>query len=233
MKIRNVFYSICLSLVIAFVLLPTTRIEATEINFDDYGSTYAYNALASRNNGSDRQKLYNDIYSLAKNFWTNTEDLTDVMSNSEEYALGTIDISEYTLTETDVIETFFSFKNDHPIFYYISNTVWFDGNNNCVYITTDSDYKLASSRTTYNNAILTEIQSFVSETDSLTNTSQKVETVHDKIVDNMYYEYDDDGNPSKEAYAHNILGALTKGKGVCESYARTFQLAMNVMDIEN
>ncbi|MBE5926203.1 MAG: hypothetical protein E7270_04495 [Lachnospiraceae bacterium] len=233
MKMRNVFYSICLSLVIAFVLLPTTRVEATEINFDDYGSTYAYNALASRNNGSDRQALYNDIYSLAKNFWTNTEDLTDVMSNSDEYVIATIDISEYTLTETDVIETFFSFKNDHPIFYYISNTVWFDGNNNCVYITTDSDYKLASSRTIYNNAILTEIQSFVSETDSLTNISQKVETVHDKIVDNMYYEYDDDGNPSKEAYAHNILGALTKGKGVCESYARTFQLAMNVMDIEN
>ena len=233
MKKSNVFYSFCLSLLMMLVLIPAVRAEATEINFDDYGSTYAYDALADRNNGEDRQAFYNDMYNLAKGFWTNTEDLTDVMSNSDEYVIATIDISEYTLTETDVIETFFSFKNDHPIFYYISNTVWFDGNNNCVYITTDADYKLASSRTTYNSAVISNMQSFASEVSSLSTIQEKVVAVHDKIVDNMYYEYDEDGNPSKEAYAHNVLGALMKGKGVCESYARTFQLVMNILDVEN
>ncbi|MBQ4068506.1 MAG: leucine-rich repeat protein [Lachnospiraceae bacterium] len=230
MKMRNVFYSICLSLVIAFVLLPTTRAEATEINFDDYGSTYAYNALASRDNASGRQKLYKDIYSLAKAFWTSTENLTDEMSNNE-YVIGTIDISGYNLTQTDVIETFFSFKNDHPIFYYISNTVSI--NENGVVITADEDYRNASDREMYNSMVIASIDTYKSEVSSLSNKYEKVVAVHDKIVDNMLYEFDDEGNPSKEAYAHNILGAFVKGKGVCESYARTFQLAMNAINIDN
>ena len=49
----------------------------------------------------------------------------------------------------------------------------------------------------------------------------------------MIYEYDDEGKPSKEAYAHNILGVLSVQSGVCESYARTFQLMMNALNIEN
>jgi len=230
MKMRNIFYSICLSLLMAFVLLPTTRVEATTVDFDDYGSTYAYDALASRNNGADRQALYNDIYKLAKDFWTSTENLTDV-TDYNEYVIGIIDISGYNLTETDVIETFFSFKNDHPIFYYISNTVWV--NNNGVYITADADYKNASDREMYNSVVTTSIETYKSEVSSLSNKYEKVVAVHDKIVNNIIYEYDDEGNPSSEAYAHNILGVLSVQSGVCESYARTFQLAMNALNIDN
>lgn len=230
MKKSNIFYSFCLSLLMMLVLIPTTRTEATEINFDDYGSTYAYNALASRNNGSDRQKLYKDMYDLAKNFWTSTEDLSDV-TDYNEYVIGTIDISGYSLTETDVIETFFSFKNDHPIFYYISNTVSI--NENGVVITTDADYKLAGYRENYNSVVLAITGSYASEVSHLGTNYEKVVAVHDKIVNGMYYEYDDAGKPSQEAYAHNVIGAFNEGKGVCESYARSFQLVMNILDIEN
>ena len=230
MKMRNIFYSICLSLLMAFVLLPTTRVEATTVDFDDYGSTYAYDALASRNNGADRQALYNDIYKLAKNFWTSTEDLSDV-TDYNEYVIGTIDISGYNLTQTDVIETFFSFKNDHPIFYYISNTVSIDGNG--VVIAADADYMNALDREMYNSTVIAGIETYKSEVSSLSNKYEKVVAVHDKIVGNMIYEYDDMGNPSSEAYAHNILGVLSVQSGVCESYARTFQLMMNALNIDN
>ena len=228
MKISKIFSAIFIMLFIA--LLPVTKAEATEIDFDDYGSTYAYDALASRNNGADRQKLYTDIYNLAKDFWTSTENLTDV-TDYNEYVIGIIDISGYNLTETDVIETFFSFKNDHPIFYYISNTVWV--NENGVVITADEDYKSPEIRESNNNTIIANINSYVSEVNSLSTDFEKVVAVHNRIVNNMFYEYDDEGKPINEAYAHNVLGALKEGKGVCESYARTFQLVMNILDIEN
>ena len=34
-------------------------------------------------------------------------------------------------------------------------------------------------------------------------------------------------------WAHNVIGVLEKGNGVCESYAKTFQLLLNCVDIEN
>ncbi len=230
MKMRNIFYALCMTFLMVLVLIPAVRTEATTVDFDDYGGTYAYEALAGCSNGTDRQALYNDIYALAKDFWSSQTDLADVTSYGE-YVIGTIDISEYTLTETDVIETFFSFKNDHPIFYYISNTVWV--NENGVVITADEDYKNASYRDMYNTQVLSCVEVYKSEVNSLTTDYEKVVAIHDKIVNLTEYVFDEDGKPSTEAYAHNILGVFNQNRGVCESYARTFQLVMNVLDIEN
>ena len=57
---------------------------------------------------------------------------------------------------------------------------------------------------------------------------------HDAIIEAIDYAYEKDGTtPEDAAWAHNILGVFEKGSGVCESYARTYQLLLNVRGIEN
>lgn len=53
--------------------------------------------------------------------------------------------------------------------------------------------------------------------------------VHDHLINNCYY-YESDANVLE--FYHSVYGVLVKGKGVCEGYAKTFQLLLNLLGIE-
>lgn len=54
--------------------------------------------------------------------------------------------------------------------------------------------------------------------------------VHDKLITDNRYAYDENGQPESEKFAHSIAGSLNKESysgGVCELYAKAMQLLMN------
>ena len=62
---------------------------------------------------------------------------------------------------------------------------------------------------------------------TLTGTDyDKIKTLHDWIVDYMYYD-------SSSAHKASVYGAFAEKKGVCEAYARVFKYILDDTGIEN
>ena len=62
---------------------------------------------------------------------------------------------------------------------------------------------------------------------------EKALWLHDWLTDNAYYALDAYGNPSNANVHHSAEGVLLQGTGVCESYARAYQLLLNKAGIAN
>ena len=63
--------------------------------------------------------------------------------------------------------------------------------------------------------------------------SEDAKAIHDQIITTMDFAYQDDGvTASDSGIAHSIIGAI-EGTGVCESYARTYQLLCTYYGINN
>ena len=64
-------------------------------------------------------------------------------------------------------------------------------------------------------------------------TYDKALWLHDWLTDNAYYAMGSDGYPSEEEVHHSAEGVLLQGTGVCESYAKAYQLLLNAAGIAN
>ena len=53
------------------------------------------------------------------------------------------------------------------------------------------------------------------------------------IIDAVNYTYDSNNQPSDEIWAHRVTGVFTGQGAVCEGYAKTLQLLLNVSNVEN
>ncbi len=231
-KNRFVKNLLCLMIVLLCGWLPT-GVYAAEGDSDEislYADDYAYQALAKRSNGTNRQALYQTILAHEKTLWNSTETLTS--ATSDGYIIATVSLQEYGLTETEAIETYFSVKNDYPIFYYMSGTISFDGAGNMLLLA-DSTYASSAVRNYYKETILSAIGSYNASIVGMNSEYEIAKKIHDALIGSMNYAYDDNGEPSDEVWAHNIIGAFDRGKGVCESYARAYQLLLNAAGLDN
>jgi len=201
-------------------------------DFSTYASTYGRNAMETRSNKDGRLYLYDELLSEAKSFWTNQTDLSEKSGN--QYVIARIDTSAYSLSPDDIVETYYAFQNDNPIFYFASNTLSIEGAE--VLFLADSDYRTASARNKCVSYIIDGINEFGKLMDSQNTSSKKTLAVYDKLMDKINYAYKSDGTtPSDETWAHNIMGYFDTSisKGVCECYANVMHLALNMAGIEN
>ncbi|MCR5122088.1 MAG: hypothetical protein K6B74_06675 [Ruminococcus sp.] len=199
------------------------------------GSRWGYNELAQRSNGAKRQQLYDRMLDEMVKIWNRTDNLNLVKSEDDNYnyELAYIPFSDIGLTREEAKETFNSFLYDNPIFYYISKKygtgAYKDSNGkykDYVVLCTYKEYMSASARAKYQS----EIEKYVKQaaglykaSDSAFNNAMRL---HDKILDTITYS-SVSGNALYDNYyhsPHNIIGALIYGKGVCESYAKLYQI---------
>lgn len=187
---------------------------------------YGYDFFATMPQGDAMQKLYDQISVAAKKFDR------DVTSDMEENAvLVTIDYASLGLDAMQAGSVWKTFKDDNPIYYWMSNQIMLIGNDMEIYI--DNAYRLGETRS-YCNALIDEA---VMELASLVYAGATVfDTAlcyHDNIALAIDYAYDENNQPEDSIWAHNIIGVLEKTGAVCEGYARTFQLLLNYSDVEN
>ena len=193
------------------------------------GGDYAYNALGKKANGTALQALYTRIDAEAVDFHcSSTRNATD------NIAL-TVPFADLGLTHQDAIQVWMSYKNDNPLFYWISATFSFSDTELSLH--TDSAYASASARKAYNASIYDKLKSYAAVAAKEASAYQIAMAYHDLIIDTIDYAYENDdlnaAIPEDAAWAHNILGVFEQSKGVCEAYARTFQLLLNVRGVEN
>ena len=56
---------------------------------------------------------------------------------------------------------------------------------------------------------------------------------HDNIIESIEYKYDEHGNPSNDASAHNIVGVIEESGAVCEGYSKAFQLICDCYGVDS
>ena len=194
---------------------------------ENYDGSYAYAALEKLPKSEKLTTLYNLIDNIADEFHKTSTDA----SADDDYVVGNVNFAELGLAEDEAIAVWSAYRTDRPLYYWISNNVLYTSSE--LYIVCDSDYADADVRASLNAKIYSGVENFVEEaySESKYNTAL---AFHDLIVLAIDYAYESDGRtPEDAAWAHNVIGVFDKGYGVCESYAKTFQLLLNYCDISN
>lgn len=204
------------------ILVQQTVIPAY---LDSCNGRFAYEQLKTQENGTAKQKLYERLDAAVRTFHTGN-------ANAQNGIAVSVDFTDLGLSEEDVLQVWLSYRNDNPLYYWISGTVNFE-NSKCN-IAVDETYVSGATRQNYNQLVYEKITDFVNKASGETSSYMIALAYHDAIIEAIDYAYEDDGyTPQDAMWAHNILGVFEKGSGVCEAYARTFQLLLNVSGVEN
>ncbi|MDD3363026.1 MAG: dockerin type I domain-containing protein [Hespellia sp.] len=197
--------------------------------FLTFGSRYGYEDMVNRSNTSGRQELYNQMQKICDDFTLSGVDSTDfTMGNMNYHSAGTAMTSVNGMSDDDVIETYFTFRNDNPQYFWLSNWVVYGPNS--IVVLTYADYANGMVRQNAFNNILSTLstvyQNQILETDT---KYQKTLKIHDTLIADIVYSYD-----VNIEIAHSIAGALAGSKSaVCEGYAKVMQLLLNEYNISN
>lgn len=198
-----------------------------------YKNDYGYRDLVNRSNSEGRKGFYAAIESVCNEYALSDASLTE-KTYFGEYIIATINYNAYGLTKEEAIETYVTYKYDNPQYFWIDNYVSYS-TAGYIYITGWEEYAQADIRKGYEELVENKVNEYKKVVNSYDTDYQKIKAVHDYIISEVDYAYDDAGLPLDEVYAHNILGVLdTSNKGaVCEGYAKTFSLILNAIGVDN
>ena len=220
---EGVHCSVCSTILVAQKIVPALGYYANPALYND---DYGYQYLGTLANGTAMQDLYELMDEISLTFHTDTT--IDVVDN----IVGQFDYASLGLTENEAIAVWITYKNDHPLYYWISTSFTIAGTE--MFLLTEKAYANGTDRAAYNELIYDSIAEYAGEVAGETSSYRIALAFHDAIIYAIDYAYEDDGfTPQDDIWAHSILGVFEKQSGVCEAYARTFQLLLNCLDIEN
>lgn len=195
-----------------------------------YSSDYAYNSLAELENGESMQRLYRMIDVEAQDFHTDTT--VDAVEKDGKFVVAEFNYAELGLTTDQAITVWTFYRADHPLYYWISAS--FTYNSSEINLLCAPDYASGEERAGYNKLLFDKVREYVSALGAETSPYRIALAFHDMIITNTEYAYESDGKTPEDAeWAHNVMGVFERGRGVCESYAKAFQLLLNYCGIEN
>lgn len=193
--------------------------------------TNGYNALPN-----DNQKVfYTKINSAAVEFMESTDDLRPTQIGDEYvYIVMQLDYNSLGITQDEAFQTLYAYDYDHPAYYWIGNRYFFS--NTTIFVCTEEEYASVSNRKNINNQIIDGVNKYVAMADKTDDVFEKIALVHDGIIADIDYAYEDDGKtPVDEKWAHSVQGVFDSnyGHAVCEGYSDAFSLIMNYLGIPN
>ncbi len=196
---------------------------------DAYQSTNGYDFLGTQENGASLQALYLKIDEIAQNYHLNSYYNQGTTQYTEYYDVSNLNVPVSQLQ--CVMNTYFA---EHQLYYwYHGASYYYNPDSNTiaeVALVISEDYIDPTVRTQLNVEIYQAIQEMAIDDPSAYN---KALYYHDTILENMYYAYKSDGvTPEDAAWAHNVVGYVQYGAGVCETYAEIFHLMMNYSGVD-
>lgn len=203
---------------------------------DNFNGRYGYNYLGTMKNGKSLQALYNAIDEKVKLFHEKGGTVTG------EYRFARVEASEYKLSADEGTIVWKTYRDDNPLYYWFANNFMYEE----IQENKDSDFILyaislyvhkeyadPALRTAENQEVYLKAGEWVKSVQGESSAYAAVRIFHDGIIQAVDYAYDNDGYSQPAAWAHGISG-VTGGKGaVCEGYAKTFQMLLNICGIEN
>lgn len=191
--------------------------------FKKYSSTSMFDSFDELENSKQLKNMYLDI--LANSLIFTIDSTIDLPSD----VLFIVDYSAYNLSLEEGATVWSAIESDWPLFYWLDNNIY--ASDTIVYMTIE-DYRLGANRQSYNELIFSGIENILNKLENLS-TYEQLFYLHDEIVSNTNYAYDENGLPSEKLSAHSIHGYFNNENVVCEGYAKTAQLIMNALGIEN
>lgn len=187
---------------------------------------YGYEYLGTMAKGSARQSLYKAIDEEVKAVHN------DLSANYEaNIEFARVNFSSLNLTKEEAVAVWKTYIDDNPLYYWFSNQIGYTETYLALYV--DGDYLNGSVRAECNEIIYGKIKEYLSCVQSETSAYQVALAFHDKIINAIDYAYDSKGNPETAKWAHSVMGVFEEVGGVCESYAKAFQLLLNMRGIDN
>ncbi len=206
--------------------------------FLELGSDYGYQDMEKRSNSDGRQALYEMMYNAAIAESESGEDAKKATVSGTEYSIVTVlnGLEEYDFTRKELMETYFTFRNDNPQFFWLSNAVVYGMNQTnkitSISLITYDEYASWSERfQTLEEIMKTGEDVYLSKILDTDDTYTIVKKIHDALAQDIDYDYD---HMNEIGPAHSIAGAMTSTKkAVCEGYSKVMQLMMNCYGIDN
>lgn len=205
-------------------------------NYSDpgrYHGDYGYESLLLLENGEKMAEFYREIDLAATEFHSSLNDAqTKKNGGNDIYYMAEICYSDNGITGEEAISAWCAYIKDHPLYYWMSSKLTYSDQQITVIV--DDEYIDGEVREQINADIYNAVEEYVLLLEGEGAAYGITLGFHDVIIKNADYAYEADGvTPSDKNSAHNILGVLLEGEGVCESYAKAFQLLLNYCDIEN
>lgn len=200
--------------------------EADGASLNVYNGRYGYNFFASTTNGESKQTLYNRIDKAVKAFHNDK-----TLNCGSDNAVDTISFADLGLDKDTAVSVWKTYKDDNPLFYWLSNTLQYTEND--ITLLVDPDYTNGAKRATANKLVYDSVKSYIARLDDGDGAYRKALAFHDYIIEAIDYAYDSNKKPQSAGWAHSVIGVFDETGAVCEGYARTFQLLLNYSGVEN
>lgn len=141
-----------------------------------------------------------------------------------------VNLAKYTRDSEEVFDTLRQVLDEHPEIYYFDHTkttFWSDGVLKLGYKYSKSEIAELDNRL---NDVVLEV---FGNTTNNQSDYDKVKTVHDYIVKNTVYDYDNYLRNSVSDESHSIIGTLLMEKAVCDGYSKSMQFLLGKIGIES
>lgn len=222
---------------------PATGYKTPEL----YSSDWGYKYLATLSSGASRQGFYRLLESTALEFHKSTRDadytlandypqLVQMLKDAGIKVVKDLDVSSFGLTDNEISETWNMFKADHPLFYWLSSIYYrysMNGTKKFFQLCCEDKYAQGSVRADINAKIYESVKSVHISASEKKSIYGQALSIHNSICARIEYKFlPGTQTPDDSHEAHCILGWFTDAGGVCECYAKTFQLFMNFCGYE-
>lgn len=197
-----------------------------EVGYDKYNNRYGYNAFTG-----NKKKFYMALSDAAMNFHDHGGDVAK--DSSGYYVVFSVSYSMYGLTLKDAEVVYKIFSGENPLYYWLDNSYLYNDGTKKFYVLTTADYAAKSSRDYYNKLVKTKTEEYLNMIDDGDGAYRICLAYHDAILTAIDYARDGSGNPQGELWAHSVIGVFEERGAVCEGYAKTFAMLLNMSDVEN
>jgi hypothetical protein len=199
---------------------------------ENYDGDYGYNYLGSMTKGEALQSFYLELDAAADKFHVGEDIAEREDKENGEYIVERLDYEKYGLTSEEAITVWSIYRLDRPLYYWIASNIKYTSRE--LYLIVFEEYADTVTRLAYNDEVYERVEEIFETAGAPDSPYALTLAINDEIVESSSYAYTGDGlTPSTSAEAHNILGILLSGSGVCESYAKSFQLLLNYAELEN
>ncbi len=186
-----------------------------------------------------RGRMYNELNDIEKHIY---DEMTKALSSGElSFTIDNVDYKKYADASYRAYDAVYA---DHPEFFWINggwkakSTGSFSSQSIKYDITCYDYWNYTLNKNEYIDAVMTAARDIATKASAYQTDYDKMKFVHDYLVDNVTYDHfcsDKDSKTKPQVtsqQSHTVYGALINDLAVCDGYAKTYQLVMNMLGIE-
>lgn len=143
-----------------------------------------------------------------------------------------VDLSEYGLTEDELMETFWSVLSDHTELFFVKESFCcYAGENETVlYVLASEEFVELEDRREVYDALEKYRAEIIVGTEKLNSTEEKIQYVFNCVKENLVYAENEKTEPIVNDITASIA-CLVDGQAICAGYAKVFSYLLNAIDV--